>query len=248
MIFLDLLKEFDLGEKEISIFNYLLNYGDQPAGSIAKSMHIQRSSCYAHLQKLVQLGLVVQITKNHTSYFSAVSLQNIISTLKRKHRLFDLKIKQAETELIKINKHLTCFKTKPKAHFYSGKTGLMQIMENILIEKPRLVRGFISGNLYNFIEREVENFALLRAKQGIGALVIHPFGQSTGNWQSSLEKIRTTKTISPIFDVGMDILIYNNKTTIIYCQEEFGLTIESDTISKAQSRLFDFAWKYAKTV
>jgi predicted DNA-binding transcriptional regulator len=245
----ELLKELNLNEKEISIFDYLIRFGAQPASVIAKHFHLQRSSCYLHLQKISNQGLLEQIIKNNVTFYSVVSPEIIIKKLQNRQSILKKKLQIAQIELTNVgqkNKELNSF--KPKARFFSGVEGILQIMEDVLIEKPTLLYGLVSKEFDQFMIDYTPDYGERRASHQIKVKALHTFGNEPGNWHTDTAVQRTSKYLPPIFNFGLNLLIYNNKIALLSIQEKFGIIIESRIISEAQAKLFEFAWRFAKPI
>ena len=244
---IDLLKETNLNNGEIAICNYLYKYGSQPASVIAKNLNIQRSSCYLSLQKLAEQGFLEQIIQNKITYFAFVNPKLLIEQFKLKQGLLNKKLKLFQENLGSSFSNLSSF-SKTKAHYFSGKSGILQILNDVLVENPKLLRAFLSQRFNDFQNTHAFDYANRRVAKQIFAQAIYPFGNQKDTWNSNVSAGRQSKYLPAVFDFGIDFLLYNQKIALISTKEEFGIIIESDSVSKAQTKLFDFAWQFAKAI
>jgi len=244
----ELLKELDLSGREISIYNYLLRFGDQPASVIARNLGMHRSSLYIHLERLVELGMVLSMEKNGTRFFSALPGEAVLMKVQKKQLEITRKIRLAEDQLARLHKHEAANIREQKVQYYYGTSGLLQVLDNILISRPKLVQAFIAKGFVDFLNQHAPDYPAERSKRNIGALVIHPFGDERGTWQSASTVKRLTRTLPKYYDLDLDVISYNNTTTLIAARENFAISIHSKIFKLVQGNLFRFVWRMAKAV
>lgn len=235
-----------MGEKEICIYNYLLRFGSQPVSSIARNLRFNRSSLYIHLDRLSDLGIVLFMEKNGTRFYSALCCEAILMKVQKNQRNVAHKIRLAEEELSKFQKQESVNLWEHKVQYFSGTNGLLQVLDNVLISRPKIVQAFIAKGFLDFLNVHAPDFPAERYKRNIGALVIHPFGDEKGSWQTAVAVNRLTRTVPKHFDLDLDVISYDSTTTLVAARENFAVSINSKVFKLVQSNLFHLIWRLAK--
>jgi sugar-specific transcriptional regulator TrmB len=231
-----LLKNQGLSEKEIAIFTFLLERGEQPASIIAKNSQLSRSSCYASLESLVRKGFLSQINRGGISFYLICDLKVLLDQFKNQ------KIREVN-QISLLRKDLnnpvpTNSFTFPKsrAHYFSGTEGMATLVQQVLSKNPLQMRVYLSK--HSFISQASPGLF----QQSTTAIKVLTSAEHKGLPPSAIQKILPT-----IFDCGIDIITTSNQVAIFCLAEQFGLSIDSNSIAAAQNKLFDFIWKIAKT-
>lgn len=127
------LESLGLKEKEITLFLHLYQYGAQPASTIARVTHIERTLTYKILLKLVDMGLVIKQRRGGSWVFALPSLGVIEDFLRRKKREFDTLESQFGrfSEAIKRDYQTSAINT-PKITVYEHTDGIRNMYDDIL--------------------------------------------------------------------------------------------------------------------
>jgi sugar-specific transcriptional regulator TrmB len=88
------LREVGLTEAQIKVYVSLLELGQVTSGKIIKKSGLQNSVVYNALNQLIEKGLVSFISKGKRKYFSALSLNNLISFIDERKQKVEELIKQ----------------------------------------------------------------------------------------------------------------------------------------------------------
>ncbi|MFH0701518.1 MAG: helix-turn-helix domain-containing protein [Candidatus Woesearchaeota archaeon] len=131
------LKEAGLTEGEIKVYLALLELGSSTTGPIIDKSGIARSIIYQILDKLMQKGLVSNITKEKTKYFQAAEPNKILEYVHERDREMEenkKKIEQLLPELLLKQK----MAPQNQANFYAGFKGIRTAHEHLY---QKLKRG-----------------------------------------------------------------------------------------------------------
>ena len=91
-----LMLEYGLSRAEINVFSCLVANKELTAYRIAKYLHINRSTCYDVLERLIQKGFASKIISGGSAYFSANSLNRVVSSLKDKENIINALIPELQ--------------------------------------------------------------------------------------------------------------------------------------------------------
>ena len=87
-----LLRNIGLSEKEAVTYCIALKIGPNPASIIAKHSKLNRGTAYSILEALIKKGLISQVEKNKTKYFTAIEPNQLINYInEKKHDLMQYK-------------------------------------------------------------------------------------------------------------------------------------------------------------
>ncbi len=239
-----ILKELHLNDKEIQIYSFLLGTGCSPISHIAKQVGINRTTCYSYVNNLRERGFVSQIERNKTNYVMAVDPQIWIENLDLKQNFLLKKLNQLRAE-IKCGETIYFQKThKQKVQFFEGKSGLINVLMDILNSGDEM-RCYVSSNFKDFIDEAAPYFKYERVKRNIHAKAIFTLDKLPVA-ASDDEFRRESRFLSGQYDLGITFLVYGNKYALISVKEQIGLIVESEMISKALRRLFNWVWGVAR--
>jgi sugar-specific transcriptional regulator TrmB len=243
----EILKELSLKEREIEIYNFLFAFGPQPASLISRQLEINRSSVYLALGRMERLGFISSIWRNGTQVFMPTPAETLLLRAKKKQQSIAEKIRAAEEDVINLHRRKAWERNAPKIHYYQGESGLLQLLDNILLQRPKTVQAFIAGRFFDFLDNKVNDYPNQRSKRDIFARVIHPFGDDSGTWKSNAALRRETRTLPREYDQGIDVISHGeNRTTLIAAGENFALSVESSLFRRIQNAIFQSSWLTAK--
>jgi|GEM_PF-4452702 len=231
-----LLKSQGLTEKEITIFTFLLEMGEQPASIIAKNSQLSRSSCYTGLDSLINKGLLSQINRAGVSFYLTCDLKVLLDQFKNQKIQEVNHISLLRQDLDNPVPTNSFALPKSRAHYFSGTEGMTSLVQQLLAKNPVQMRVYLSK--HGFISQASQVFF----QQSTAAIKVLTSAEHKGLPPSAIQKILPT-----IFDCGIDIITTSNQVAIFCLTEEFGLSIDSNSIAVAQNKLFDFIWKIAKS-
>lgn len=233
----DVLTQFNLTDKESSVYVAALELGTTSAAAIAKKAGIQRTHFYDISESLINAGFLQRVSKDSKRLYSAADPEMLVEIEEKKIE----KLKQMLPEFRAL--YNTSGK-KPKVTYYEGRSGIEQINEDTLRYKgeavafttPRFVSfpGGSTGKAY--IERRV---AMGNHVRVIG----EDAPEIRGLQEKDAQELRKTRILSKnVFRSEIEIGIYGNKVFIIDYKEQFGFIIEDTEIARVIKMIFEIVW------
>lgn len=246
----NILRAFQLNEKEIVVFMKVLELGSQPASTIARACEMPRNTVRSILDNLVKNGLMVKTNRANTQYYATENKDNLIRALKfRKMRtneeidsLIDLLGKYGEELSARHWAH-----GRPRITFYEGVAGLEKVYEDTLTAKHGLKSWASYDDLYSTSQQYFEKYFKRRAKKKIPMRSIHPDTElSRAGQKRDREEMRQSALVPPEkFTWTPEIQVYNNKINIASWKDKLGIIIESQEIADALRTIFDLSYEAA---
>lgn len=243
------LLEIGFSDKEANVYLSLLELGRGTVSSIAREAGIQRTTCYNILDSLVSKKLAKISGKEPKQEYIALSPDKIIDLLKDKATRYKEQLKKAE-KLSPQLKSLHNIENRPQIKFYEGKEGLIEVYEDTLTSKETIRAYATVDDMHNTLPNYFPKYYKRRAGKGISIRAIIP-KTAIGIERSKHDKKekRTTVFIDPgKYYFSPEINIYDNKVMIASWREKLGIIIESAEIADAMKKIYELAWKGAKSI
>jgi len=247
------LSELGLQDKEPIVYLTLLKtHGAQPASIIATRADLNRTTVYKSLIKLTKIGLVTKTMKHGIICFFAEDPEDRLKSLlskKKKH------IDYISDLFIKILPDIKGLERKelyvPKMRYYEGREGVERVYFDTLIEKQPIYSFIatrkIPDDLLSFLEDE---YLPQRIEDKIFAYVITPETIENKKFKKGDKKsYRETRFLTiNAPDVAKEININGKKTAFVShkTNEQFGIILESKSITLSMKGLFDICWMSSK--
>ena len=247
----NILKSFQLTDKEITIFLKVLELGSQPASHIARVCEMPRNTVRSILDGLVKKGLMVKTSRASTQYYSTEKKENLIRALKFKKVRVQEEIEN-QIGLLEVygdelsSQHYA--KSRPKITFYEGLSGLEKVYEDTLTAKTGLKSWASCDDLFDAMPEYFKTYFKRRAAKKIPMRSIHP-GTESGEKvvQEDNEVLRESALVPPEkYYWTPEIQIYDSKVNIASWKEKLGIIIESEEIADAFRTFFDLCFEEAK--
>lgn len=233
----DVLAQFNLTEKESSVYVAALELGTTSAAAIAKKAGIQRTHFYDISESLITNGFLRRVSKENKHLYAAADPEMLVEIEEKKIE----KLKQTLPEFKAL--YNTSGK-KPKVTYYEGRSGIEQINEDTLRYKGESV-AFTTPRFVSFPSRSTgkdyigKRVALGNHVRVIGedAPEIHGLQERDG------KELRETRILSKdVFRSEIEIGIYGSKVFIIDYKEQFGFIIEDTEIARVMKMIFEIVW------
>ena len=247
----NLLKIFDLNEKERTVFMKLLEFGGQPASEVARLLEMPRNTIRDILDRLVKKGLLTRTRQGNTQYYSVETSKNITRFLqvKKKKQIdhLDQQIEFVDKFSDDLQPH-KYHRSRPKVTFYEGADGLRRVYEDTLTSKET-IRAYASlHEMYETLPGYFPEYFKRRAKKKIKIRAIFPDGKKAHERQSLDEKELRESLLVPKkqFSFSPEMNIYDNKFIIISWKEKLAIMIESQEIADAMKMVFEMSWMQAE--
>jgi sugar-specific transcriptional regulator TrmB len=250
-----LLQKLGFSSEEIKTYLFILENGEQAAGSLSRKIGLPRPSVYGFLKRLSERGLVIESQKNGVKIFSAAPAEKI-------KLLFDEEIENLEHNKREFEKMLPELAKgfgpglSPKFQLFEGKSGLQQMMKDVLLYRNlptvtywpiKEMIDVLGADFFRYhnkerIKRNISIRAIWPEEKAV-SVKEHPY---LGVGQAFLREIR----IAPkSVDFSMGYWIYGNKVMCISSKKEgFGFVIESHDFAEVLRSQYEIVWSNSKTL
>ena len=247
----DLLKVFNLNEKERTVLSKLLEFGGQPASQVARYLEMPRNTTRDILDRLVKKGLLARTQRQNTQYYSVESSHNITRFLEiQKKKSMDRLDQQIEFmkkfgDILQPNKY---HPTRPKVTFYEGEDGLKRVYEDTLTSKET-IRAYASLNdMFETLPGYFPEYFKRRTKKKIAIRAIFPnVPGALERQKKDTEELRESCLVpANRYHFTPEVNIYDNKFIIVSWKEKLAIMVESREIAEVMKVAFELAWGEAK--
>ncbi len=247
------LKGVGLQDKEAKTYLSLLRLGPQPVSVTAKKNGLNRSSCYAILERLLQKGFVEKVIQENNTSFQAVEPIYVLDQLKTKQYELESNIENLGLALKDFDQLKGGYEVKPKVVFFQDETGLQNVLENTFSSSEPLRCYAALDELSSMLPKYMPLYYQKRVKQGLRVRAMYPATEKSYlHKKRDKNELRESRLIPKEFNFHLDIMIYDHKVVITSLKEKFGVLIESKQMAEAQKHIFDLIWKsteeYDKTI
>ncbi|MBI3619304.1 hypothetical protein HY213_04720 [Candidatus Peregrinibacteria bacterium] len=247
----NILRSFQLNEKEIAIFTKVLETGAQTASRIARLCEMPRNTVRSILDGLVKKGLMVKTTRANTQYYATEKKESLIRLLKHRRVRMEDEIDMQIDLLEKYGEELSTrhwATTRPRITFYEGTAGLEKVYEDTLTARSGLKSWAAYDALMAADATYFNKYFKRRAAKNIAMRSIHPDTPAAREGQArDREELRESALVpADKFNWVPEIQVYNNKVNIASWKEKLGIIIESKEIADAITAIFDLSFEAAK--
>lgn len=236
-----------------NIYLLLLSSDQETPLTLARMSGLNRTTIYRILENLESKGLVRRTLAAKSAAYMATGseyLRNIVA--------------EKEDELDKLKKNLNpvigalmrAKKEHPqptKVNYYSGKSGLRQLLFNTLKAKTDVIglgwadwnKGI--GRKYAEIIRDESVRLKIHHRELLNEDQIDPELSFTGNRDFALNYYQHRIIPRSVLEINHDTYIYNNIFAFYhtYQGEDFGVEIVNNEISASERQIFEIIWKMA---
>ena len=246
----NILEEIGLTQGETKVYLALIKLGSTKTGPLASKSGVSSSKVYKILDRLEKKGLVGEVIKSKTKYFTAMEPKRVLDYLDEKEKKIQEKKKLFKKILPQLELEQQTAGQKPKAIIYEGFKAISNFYRNILDELKEEETYYVIGAGYGLSNKGTRpffhNYHTQRAKKGIKVKMLanHPT-------RNNLEKTTFLKSsirfLPSYFITDMTILFYKQKAFIFFLTKEpFGFLIHSEEAVNSFKIYFDTLWKIAK--
>ncbi len=238
------------------VYLHLLEGGPASAGTLARQMHMPRSSLYGYLGILVSKGFAKEEIRHEKKYWRAASPESIKVALGEEEE----RIKKVRNEFDSIisdleKKEVSKF-SAPSLIFFNGKEELKQMFLDIFLsENLKTVAFWPMQDFLDLLgEKFMEKLSRMRIQNKLDLRVVWPADKvvkisqlpTLAPGQKFLRKIRVSpKKIS----TAMGFWVYGNKVLFISSKKEsFGFIVESQDLADMMTTQFELIWDNSKPI
>ncbi|XOU94440.1 MAG: TrmB family transcriptional regulator [Candidatus Kerfeldbacteria bacterium] len=247
-----LLSLFNLRSVEASLYETLFYHGMMSASKLAKKVSVSRTSVYDLLERLVELGLVIETAKAGIKMFTVQPPKKLKLLLKEKQSA----IENANTTLDHFQKLYTSQQQsiRPQLEIYEGKQALQQMMKDMLLYRDMTVYAFwpIAHIMKLLSPQFIKQFHQERINRNVQLKVIWPKSQMNIVKQNSFltpnqtEK-REARIAPETMDCSLGYSIYGNTVRYLSSSKEnFGFLVQSQELVTMMKSQFNAIWSISK--
>lgn len=245
---LEYLKQLDLSEIEAKIYLTLIEGGPKRVRELAESVGLKRTTTYFYIDLLVKKGLVAEDMKVSGSRITANPPQWLKYLVDKKIKTAQILQEQYPTVIKTIGAHFSKTQApedETEIKYFKGINNIRLIYEEALSGNE--LRSYV--NIEEIAAVFPENFKVfdnaLRQNPNLKIFEIVENSPSTKKRIKTSNQKHLYKTLPKNIKLtAQDILIYNNKVSIIHLKEKTnGITLHNQDLYNNFRMLFDFIWK-----
>ncbi len=245
------LSRMGMGPKAMRIYLALLEFGTQPASTIARRTQVPRNTARFLLDELTEAGFVGKTYKANTQLYTPEQPKALIGRLEQERAKVNVeygkKIELVKRNIEELKSQYKPKSTRPHVAFYEGKEGVISMYEGTL-KSTETLRSFgcydVMGSVFSdYFKSHHER----RLERQIRVRRIHPDTPAgIAKAKSDKAELRESRLV-PHKDYYFtpEILVYDNFLLMISWKELLGIRIESEEIATAFKVIFELAWKEA---
>lgn len=241
------LEEQGLNAKDIRVYLDVYAYGQSYASSVAARTHIDRTTVYAVLKRLMKRSLIIRTKSHNVRAYMAVNPQVFIDHIDRDIESLKTQKKSASLFLDEISKIKRLSFLKPGTKIFEGTEAIKNLYLHTL-EKNRNQKAFLSIDtiptaLKDFLKKEF--IKLKVAKKVVSKVLVAetPFARRYKALDEPSN--RETQIIKKYpFNLHSEIILCNDREVALidFREDLYGILIESETLYKTMETLFDYIW------
>jgi len=247
-MFIEKLVNFGLSEKEAKVYLALLELEVATAHEVADKAELNRSSTYVVLESLQARGLAsISGGEKVKRYIVAPPnrLIQLATDTSRKHVEIEHDIEAILPDLKSLYKGT---KEKPKIRIFEGKKAIIELVNETLSIKDKLMRVYTSGNdMHIFFREYMPEYMKKRTEAEIVMHGIHPDNEINKNLASYMPK--TDKSVfipEEKYKFSSDFSVYDSTVTYVSHRGEYAISINDTEIADAVKSAFDLAFEGAE--
>lgn len=241
-----------LTQDEAKLYLSLVEKGEGTPLSISRQTGINRTKVYRLIEEMEEHKLIVREIRENTTVISPTPVEQIQEMLRIKQtRVAELTKDWDDAR--EILKQISLEKkSETKVKFYHGKTGIEQMVWNVLKAKDEIV-GYTFRDLSHFVgEKFMDDFVTEFKRRNLTMRDIHgdeylshqPIDNAWGKKMNSRYLPKTILTIPHQMDIYDDIVSFYSWNE----GEVWGTEIYNEKVAQMQKQLFELAWEQAEKI
>jgi len=244
---LTVFKKLGLSDKEIKVYLGLIKSGAISVRGLSEKVSLNRGTVYDMLKRLQEKGLASFYLQETKQKFVAEEPERLMRLVQEREERLE-EIKDNFGSLIpELRSLMEKGGNRPTSKFYEGKTGIKQILEDVLattdLSEIKEYYIYSATNVSDDINAAYPNFTKYRIRKKIRVKAI---SLAEGGGLSGLDERRWLGTKE---DSATYSLIYNGKVAFISRDTQnkpVGVIIENNLIYDTQKLIFLQLWKCLK--
>lgn len=234
-----------IAQKDYEIFLLLNELGALPAAAVATRLHINRTTAFSALKRLISKGIVFEVPSTPATLFAAIEPQQIVEKAERE-------IKKQTRELSVLSlfaKELTRKRGRgaalPQLSFYEGEEGVIALFEKTLsLGKEQSAFLTIEHIPKKILQYLTHDYISQKKKKKVFSRVLVPHSERAQKY-ASLDEAgnRETRFIPDETAFETEILITEKSIALFDFRGPIGVYIESEALAKTLKSVFDLLWE-----
>lgn len=244
----DSLIKSGLSENEARVYLVLLELGRGTVTQITRKAGLNRTTGYDILDNLTSKGLVSISGKEPKQEYVAESPDRLVAFIEKEKEQKETNLKRIKSILPEI-KSLHNVTLRPRVRFYEGLEGLKDVYEDTLTSHEQ-IRAYANVNeMHEALIGYFPKYYEKRTGKDISIRAIIP-NSPVGKVRASKDKEEKRESVlvpADKYNFIPEINIYDNKVMIASWREKLGIIIESAEIADAMKKIYELAWKGARS-
>lgn len=248
-MFTKIFQELGLSEITQKIFNDLIVNGATTASKLADRVGIPRSSVYDHLKILIKNGLVTERKEEYKKVFQIDDVRNIQEILNDKIKALEVEKKQFELSLPSLLQKVAF--VEPQIKFYSGKGGMKQVMNHIMLNRNiETILFWPMSEMMKVLGPEyLKELNEKRVKRNIFLRAIWPKDKTLNTkkypyLKGGEETLRDLRFAPKGMTWNMGYWLYEDRVAFLSSEKEgFGFVVQSKDFANLIKLQFEEMWK-----
>lgn len=234
-----------IAQKDYEIFTLLNELGALPASAVATRLHINRTTAFSALKRLIEKGLVFEIPSSPATLFSAIEPQQIIDRVKR-----DIARQTRELSVLSLfAKELIRKRGQgaaiPQLSFYKGEEGVISLFEKTLsLGKEQCAFLTLEKIPKKILQYLTHDYISQKKKKKVYSRVLLPESDRAKKYATlDSNGNRETRFIPKNSVFETEILLCEKSIALFDFRGPIGVYIESEPLTKTLKTIFELLWK-----
>ncbi len=251
-MFTKIFEELGLATITQQVFADIVEKGPSTARQLSERLGIPRPSVYDHLKILIKKGLVLERQEEGKKVFSIDNVRNIKELLDEKIKSLEKEKTQFELSLPSLLKKVSFI--EPQIKFYSGKEGVKQVMNSIMINRDiETILMWPMSEMMKVLGPEyLEELNVKRVKRNISLRAIWPQDKKLDMKKypylgASKENLRELRFAPKNITWDMGYWLYEDRVAFLSSEKEgFGFVIHSKDFANLIRMQFNIVWQISE--
>jgi len=247
-----LLEGAGLSEKEVLIFNYLLENSESGAGDIIRSVNLKRGDAYNHIYSLSEKGLISKRTVNGRMKFYLEPPTNLESYIENRTKAILEAQKGLQAVMPGLLSTYNLSYHKPGVKVFEGDEAIKRVLEDTLKAKSEILAFIDLESIEEFIPEISAKYGKQRdklAKWKYNLVFDSKFNREFLKVHSR-EYTEDRIMGHPLNQAGVSLHIYDNTASFMTLKSvvKIGIIIDDPLIVNLLRGIFKASWETAKPV
>lgn len=231
-----------MDEKEAAAYLACLELDFSSNAQIARKTKLNRITNYEVLKRLEQRKIVSSYVKRGTKYFMAIDPRVVIKQARER-------VEIAEESLPEILSIVNQISGKPKIYYFEGIEGIKNIYDDSLTAKSSILTFTNPQDVEELLGKEyADSYIKSRVEKGIKVMGMASDDQHGIAARDMSDAVLREARLFPKekYEIGNEIMIYDNKIATYSGKDEIGLIVENETLAKTFRNIWQMAWDNAE--